>query len=258
MSFGRTHSLSGEQVAEIFNVRLRPHLPKYLSKVEPNTYSVRYVFLPFTGREPEPMTPERYWEDPNLAFKHMDEEAGRAVADEAEYDLREAARFLLDNVYTEARIEWRNARHIAELKTVVQDTGARWKAHNLAKRACEAAFAYLRDPAAATEWTSAISRLVDAQGTYMKAAGAFDERAQEIAETHDRHFHEEMLGDNEALIAAGYPDGKDWYITHSDYYGRSYRGEYDERTLAGRAQSLIKEQEEHVRKVGSLAGGAVS
>jgi hypothetical protein len=250
-----SYRLTGQQINEIFNVRLRPHLPAYLTKVEPLTYHVRYTFKPFTGQEPQPMTPERYWEkDLNLTFRHMDEQAGRLVATEAEYELREAARFLLDDVYRAARIEWKNARHVADLKTVVKNTGDLWKAHNQAKRAVEAAFAYLRDTDAAKEWPAAVSRLVDAQDTYMAAAIAFDDRAQEIAEVHEKHFHEEMLGYTEALVAAGFPEAKDWPIGSTYDYGRNYCGEYDRSTLAGQAQALIKEQEAHVAKVGRLTG----
>lgn len=249
------YRLTSDQVNEIFNVRLRPHLPAYLTKVEPKTYHVRYTFTPFTGQEPKPMTPERYWEkDPNLAFRHMDEQAGRPIGTEAEYELREAARFLLDDVYRAARIEWRNARHVADLKTTVKNTGDLFKAHNQAKRAVEAGFSYLRDTEAAKEWPAAVSRLVDAQDTYMKAAIAFDERALEIAEVHDKHFHEEMLGYTEALVTAGYPEAKDWPIQSTYDYGRNYAGEYDRSTLAGQAQALITEQEAHVAKVGRLTG----
>lgn len=248
------YRLTGQQVTEIFNVRLRPHLPTYLTKVEPHTYRIRCTFTPFTGQEPEPVTPDRYWEDPTLAYRHMDENAGRPVADEAEYRLREAARYLLQDVYRQARIQWKNARHVADLRAVVTNTGDLWKAHNQAKRAVEAAFAYLRDPDAAKEWHAAVSRLVDAQDTYMAAALAFDNRAREIAEVHERHFHEEMLGYGEALAAAGFPEAKDWPIASVGDYGTDYRGEYERCTAAGQAQALIKEQEAHVAKVGRLAG----
>ncbi|GAA3153004.1 hypothetical protein ACFQ0X_43755 [Streptomyces rectiviolaceus] len=258
MSIGSDYALTGPQIEDIFNVRLRPYLPAYLTNVAPKTYGVRYTFKPFTGREEEPTAPRRIYDDPKLAYQHLDEKAGRPVADEAEYDLREAARFFLDDVYREARIEWKNARHVAELKTVVKDTGDRWKAHGRAKDAVEAAFSYLRDPQAAKEWPSAVSRLVDAQDTYLAAALAFDTRASEIAEVHDRYMHEESLGYDEALKAAGYPQGKDWPIGSPGDYGRNYRGEYDSGTLAGQAQAAIKAQEEHVAKVGRLSGAVAN
>jgi hypothetical protein len=250
------YRLTGQQIDEIFNVRLRPHLPAYLTKVEPHTYHIRYTFKPFTGREAEPTEPDYklICDDPKLAHQHWDKEAGRPIADEVEYELREAARHLLSDVYRQARIEWKNARHVADLKTVVKNTGDLWKAHNQAKRAVEAAFAYLRDPDAAKEWPAAVSRLIDAQDTYMAAAVTFDDRAQEIAEVHDRHLYEHMLGYTEALVAAGYPEAKDWYITSADDYGKNYRGEYGRYTTAGQAQALIKEQEAHVTKVARLSG----
>jgi hypothetical protein len=251
-----SYRLTGQQIADIFNVRLRPHLPTYLTKVEPHTYHIRYTFQPFTGQEPEPQEPDykNICDDPKLAHQHWDEQAGRSIADEAEYKLREAARFLLSDVYRQARIEWKNARHIAELKTVAKNTDQLWKAHNQAKRAVEAAFAYLRDPDAAKEWPAAVSRLVDAQDTYLSAAIAFDDRAKEIAKVHDRHMHEDMLGYDEALAAAGFPGAKDWPIASVDDYGRNHRGEYGRYTLAGKAQVLIKEQQAHVEKVGHLTG----
>jgi hypothetical protein len=254
----RSYRLTSQQIDEIFNVRLRPYLPAYLTKVEPHSYHISYTFKPFTGREAEPTEPDYklICDDPKLAHEHWDKESGRPIADEAEYELREVARDLLSDVYRAARIDWKNARHIAELKTTVKDTGNLWKAHNQAKRAVEAAFAYLRDADAAMEWPAAVSRLVDAQDAYLSAAVAFDDRAQEIAEVHERHFHEEMLGYSEALIAAGFPEAKDWPIASTYDYGKDYRGEYGSGTLAGQAQALIKEQEAHVAKVGRLAGRA--
>jgi hypothetical protein len=249
-----SYRLTGQQVEEIFNVRLRPHLPSYLTKVEPHTYHISYTFKQFTGREAEPETPASYWEDPKLAYRHTDEQAGRPVAEEAEYELREAARFLLDDVYRAARIEWKNARHVADLKATVKNTGDLFKAHNQARRAVEAAFAYLREPQAAKEWPAAVSRLIDAQDTYLAAAIRFDERAQEIAEVHDRHTHEEMLVYSEALAAAGFPEAKDWPIASTYDYGTNYHGEYGSETTAGKAQALIKEQEAHVAKVARLSG----
>lgn len=256
MSINSGYTLTGEQVAEIFNVRLAPYLPAHLTKVDPQTYFIRYTFEPFTGREPEPTEPDyqRICDDPKLCHQHWDEEAGRPVADKAEYKLRRAAEHLLRDVYQAAHDEWLNARHVADLKATVKDTDALWKAHNQAKRAVEAAFAYLREPDAAKEWPSAVSRLVDTQDTYQAAALAFDDRALEIARVHEKYRHEESLGYHQALTAAGYPEGKHWHITSTDSYGRSYNGEYDTHTLAGRAQDLIKQQNEHVAKVGRLCG----
>ena len=248
-----SYKFTSAQFTDILN-RLRPHFPANLTSVEPRTYSINYTFTPFTGLEPKPAEPDRYWEDPQLAYEHTDKNAGRPAASEAEYELREFARFVLIGAYQQARIAWKDARHVAQLKTTVKDTGARWKAHAQAKSAVEAAFAYLREPQAATEWPAAVSRLVDAQDTYMAAALAFDERALEIAEVHSENFHEEMLGYDEALIAAGFPEAKDWPIGSVHDYGADYSGEYGRYTLAGPAQRLIKEQEAHVAKVGRLTG----
>ncbi|WP_424893295.1 hypothetical protein [Streptomyces sp. XH2] len=256
---GETFKVTADELKNIFNVRLAPYLPANLEKVEPHPsgWGNSYTFKPFTGREARPEEPECYWEDPKLAYRHVDKEAGRPEAGEDEYDLREKARFFLSEVYRQARIEWRNAAHVTELKAVVKDTGDRWKAHSQAKHAVEAAFAYLRAPEAAKEWTAAISRLVDAQDAYLAAAIAFDVRAQEIADVHSRNFHEYMLGCDEALVAAGYPEAKDWHIASDDYYGKNYRGEYDPHTIAGQAQTLIKEHDAHVAKVSRLSGATV-
>ncbi|MGW1949087.1 hypothetical protein ACWCRC_32790 [Streptomyces sp. NPDC001940] len=254
MSIGHDFTLTSEQISEILNGRLRAYLPAKLTSVDPKRYFIRYTFTPFTGQEPEPGTPRDFWKDPKLAYKHQDENAGRPIADDAEYDLREAARFLLDDVHRAARIEWKNARYIAALKVAVMNAGDLWKAHNQAKRATEAAFSYLREPDAAKEWTAAVSRLVDAQDTYMKASIAFDERARDIAEVHDKNLYEESPSYKEAYTAAGFPEAWDWPISEAGAYGLNYGGEYDKDTLAGQAQALIKEQETHVEKVGRLSG----
>lgn len=248
-------TLTSEQINDIFNNRLRPYLPANLTNVDPKTYSVHYTFTPpFTGQEPKPEAPQykRISDDPQLADEYRDKEAGRTVATEAEYDLREAARVLLDDVYRAARIEWKNARYIADLKAAVSNAGDLWKAHQQAKRAVEAAFSYLRDPEAAKEWPAAVSRLIDTQDTYQAAALAFDDRAHSIAKVHDQNMYEESPSYREAYTAAGFPEGWDWPIAEAGAYGRNYLGEYDEDTAAGKAQALIKEQEAHVAKVGHL------
>ncbi|MFC8009130.1 hypothetical protein [Streptomyces cinereoruber] len=250
-----TVQFTADQLTDILN-RLRPYLPTQLTTVKPGAYNLHFSFAPFTGLEPKPEEPacQTICDDPKLSHKHWDKEAGRPVADEAEYELRELARTILNDSYREARIQWKNARHVAQLKKTVKDAGALWKAHQQAKSAVEAAFAYLRDPQAATEWPSAVSRLIDTHATYLAAALAFDDRAQEIAEVHSENFHEEMLGYDEALTAAGYPEAKDWQIASNDDYGTDYRGEYGRYTTAGQAQRLIKEQEAHIAKVGQLTG----
>lgn len=255
---GTTFQATADELKEIFNVRLAPYLPAHLAKVEPSPsgWGNTYTFKPFTGREPKPEEPDygKIYDDPKLAHQYWDEKAGRPVAAEAEYDLREKARHFLSEVYTQARIEWRNAAHITDLKTVVKNTGDLYKQYGQAKSATDAAFAYLRDPKSAKEWPFAVSRLVDTHGTLMAAARAFDDRAQEIAEVHEKHLHEEGYGDNEALKLAGFPEGRDWPIASVHEYGKNYRGEYDRYTLSGQAQALIKEQEEHVTKIGRLTG----
>ncbi|MEU1134131.1 hypothetical protein ABZ383_30460 [Streptomyces sp. NPDC005900] len=253
---GTTFQVTADEYKDIFNVRLAPYLPAHLAKVEPNPSGrgITYTFKPFTGREPRPEEPRRYFDDPKLCYRHQDREAGRPEADEAEYDLREKACHFLSEVYTQARIEWRNAAHITDLKATVKNTGDLYKQYVQAKTAVDAAFAYLRDPDAAKEWPAAVSRLIDTHDALKTAAKTFDDRAQEIAEVHEKHLHEYGYGDDEALKIAGFPEGKDWPIASTYDYGRNYRGEYGSQTLSGQAQALIREQEEHVAKVGRLTG----
>lgn len=253
---GHAFQVTDAELKDIFTVRLAPYLPSHLTKVEPRPsgWGNSYTFKSFTGREDEPVVPHRYYDDPKLCYPSQDREAGRPEASEAEYDLRERARYFLDEVYREARIEWRNARYIAALKAVVKNTGDLYKQYGQAKTAVDAAYAYLRDPEAAKEWPTAVSRLIDTHGVLVAAAAAFDERAQEIAEVHEQHLHEEAPGYDEALKAAGYPEAREWPIASEHHYGKSYRGEYDPHTLSGQAQALIREQEGHVAKVGRLSG----
>lgn len=260
MSIRHDFKLTGEQVADIFNNRLRPYLPAYLEKVDPHTYHITYTFKPFTGRETQPEQPSfsTYSNDPKLSYKHQDEKAGRPIADDAEYDLREAALFLLSDVYRAALIDWRNAHHIAELKNVVKNTGDLWKQYGQARSAVDAAFAYLRDPKAAKEWATAISRLIDTHDALKTAATAFDDRAEQIAEVNEKHFHEDGYGSTGALKIAGFPEADDWEIHDSADYKTSWDGSWSEwdRCLQAQASRLIKAQEEHVAKVGRLSGTA--
>ncbi|MFE4539700.1 hypothetical protein ACFRKB_32320 [Streptomyces scopuliridis] len=257
MGINTDYKLTGDQIDDIVNNRLRPYLPTNLAKVDPQTYHLRYTFNPaFTGQESEPQEPsyKSICDDPKLSHEHWDKQADRPVADEAEYDLREAARFILSDVYRSARDEWRNARYIADIKAATNLAGGLWKQHNQAKSAVEAAFSYLRDPEAAKEWPAAVSRLIDTQDTYLKAAIAFDERAHDIATVHDKNMYEESLGYREVYAAAGVPDAWDWPVVEAGAYGSNYLGKYDENTAAGKAQARIAEQEAHVAKVGQLLG----
>ncbi|WP_149563179.1 hypothetical protein [Streptomyces cacaoi] len=258
-----TITVTDGELQEIFD-RLARYLPANLERVEPppsncgshSIYGVRYSFQPFTGREDRPKEPAGFWHDPKLAYPHLDREAGRPEADKDEYDLRDKARFFLSKVYDQAAVEWQKAAHVAELQTVVKDTDARWKALREAKRVLDAAYSYLRTPAAAGEWAAAVSRLVDAQDAYLAAAVRFDERAREIAEVHSKH-RGGYLRDTQALEAAGYPGAMHWTIACESDYGKNRFGEYAPTTTAGQAQALIGEQEDHLLRVVRLTGVTV-
>jgi hypothetical protein len=258
---GTTFSVTADEFKEIFNARLAPYLPANLQNVEPNPsgWGNRYTFKPYTGAEAEPEEPYDRWKnDPKLRWRHEDERDGRQVGTEEEYELREKARYFLEQVYAEARTEWRNAKHLAALKKVLVDGKAAtaWKRWGQAKTATDAAYAYLRDPEAAKEWATAVSRLIDTHTELKAAAAAFDEKAQEIAQIHWDHMHEEGYGHDEALRLAGHPEATDWEIHGHDDYTADYRGEWRDwdRCLQAQTARLIAEQEAHVAKIGRLTG----
>ncbi|AJC62040.1 hypothetical protein [Streptomyces sp. 769] len=247
-----SHKITADELREIF-ARLQPYLPKQLKKVEPHPggYGLGYEFTPFTGREEEPSAPSTY-SDPKLKYIPESE-------DEVEHLRREKARVVLSNVYEKAREEWKDAAYVADMKTAVQDAPARWKTYQHERKTLEAAYAYLRNPDAATEWPSAVSRLIDAQDRTKAAAARFDQRAERIAEVHEKHLYAD-LGQDAALSAAGYPEAKDWHVTEVRQYGQNYYSDCagDYAPLEEQVRRLIERQEAHVAKVGRLSGLAIS
>ncbi|MFF3343195.1 hypothetical protein [Streptomyces flavidovirens] len=252
MSPGHSFQITPDEMREIF-ARLQPHLPSYLKKVEPHPsgWGMRYEFAPFTGREEEPSKPSAYYDDPRLSYVRESE-------NEAEHLLRQKAGVLLSNLYEQAREEWKDAAYVAALKAVVKDAPDRWKTYQHEMKALRAAYDYLRTPEAAKEWPSAVSRLIDAQDRVKAAAIAFDKRAQEVAEVHDKHLYPD-LGHDAALTAAGYPEAKDWHITDARDYGKSYYSDWDTNPpLEEQARRLIEQQDAHLAKVGRLSGTAAN
>lgn len=234
-----TFTLTPEETREVF-ARLQPHLPSYLKKVKPGPsgWGLHFEFAPFTGREEEPAKSASVYDDPKLRYV-------RETEDAAEHRLREAADVILSDLYNQAREQWQNAAYVADLRRVVRDAPERWRAYEREAKALEAAYAYLRTPQAAKEWPSAITRLVDAQIRTRAAAAAFDERAADIARVHDEHLYADLARD-QALKAAGYPEGKDWHV--GDGFDNHFRG------LADQVDRLIEQQETHLAKVSRLAG----
>jgi hypothetical protein len=235
-----TITITAEEHRQIFE-RLAPHLPPYLRKVEPNPYGwgLRYEFAPFTGRETAPTVPSSRYDDPRM--KYVPESQ-----DPAEHRLREAATHILGDLYDQARREWKDAAYLADLREVVKDAPDRWRAYEREAKALESAYAYLRTAQAGAEWPSAISRLVDAQDRARAAASAFDERAVEIAQVHERHLYAD-LSHAQALTNAGHPDAANWHV------GSSYEG-YLTGFLSEDLERRIKEQDAHVAKVARLSG----
>lgn len=245
MPLGYSFQITPEELKEIF-ARLQPYLPKYLKKVDAQSYGLRFEFEPFTGREEEPSSPSTH-KDPQLSYVRESE-------NEAEHLLREKAIVVLENLYEKAREEWKDAAYVADLKTAVKDAPARWKTYQHELKALSSAYDHLRTPEAAKEWPAAVSRLIDAQDRTRAAAVAFDERAKEIAEIHDKHLYAE-LGHDAALKAAGYPEAKDWHITDAGDYGRNYYSDWDNYPpLEEQIRRLAERQDAHVAKVGRLSG----
>ncbi|MEW2623630.1 hypothetical protein [Streptomyces sp. NPDC048106] len=242
--FGDTIRITSDEHREIF-ARLQPHLPPYLTKVEPSRYGygLCFEFKPFTGREEEPSAPDASYDDPKLRYSAESD-------DPAEYRLRVAAREILSDLYSRARAEWKVAAYVADLRQVVKDAPARWEAYEQAANALDSAYGYLRTPQAGAEWPSAISRLVDAQERALAAARAFDDRAAEIAAVQYKHLYAD-LGDAAALAAAGYPEAKDWHI------GDGFGGYYSQ-SLLEKVRHLTDEQDAHLAKVGRLAGSGTA
>jgi|GEM_PF-5631186 len=245
MPHGHSLQTSPEDMQEIL-ARLRPYLPTYLKGVDTQGHWLRFEFAPFTGREEEPSCPATY-EDPKLSYVGEEDDA-------AEHLVREKARVVLYDLYDKARAKWADAAYVADLKTVVKDADARWKTYQHESKALDAAYDYLRSPEAAAEWPSALSRLVDAQERTRAAAVAFDTRAAEIAEVHERHLYAD-LGHDAALAAAGYPQAKDWHIVGADDYSKGYFSEWDSGVpLEEQARRRTEQQDAHIAKVGQLSG----
>lgn len=235
-----TITIKGDEHRQIFE-RLAPHLPPYLRKIEPHPcgWGLRFEFAPFTGREQAPAVSRSRYDDPQLKYVPESENP-------AEHRLREAADHILGELYDEARREWKDAAYVADLRQAVKDAPDRWKTYEREAKALEPAYAYLRTPQAAPEWPAAISRLVDAQDRARAAASAFDERAVEIAQVHERHLYAD-LSHAQALTNAGHPGATDWHV------GSSYEG-YLTGFLSEDLERRIKEQDAHVAKVARLSG----
>ncbi|MFL4910702.1 hypothetical protein ACJ6WF_48340 [Streptomyces sp. MMS24-I2-30] len=246
MSLGTSIVITADEHREIFR-RLQPYLPSYLRKVLPARYSgLRFVFAPFTGREEEPARPRASYGDP--VFRYVREDA-----DPVEHKLTAAARQILDDLYEQARREWRDAAYVADLRDVVRDAGDRWKAYEREGKVLESAYGYLRTPEAAREWPSALSRLVDAQDRTVAAAGRFDERAEEIAQVHEKHLYAD-LGHDAALARAGHPEAGAWHIVEPGSYHSGYHSRYGAVPLVETVRRLIEQQDAHLAKVGRLSG----
>ncbi|MGW7320184.1 hypothetical protein [Streptomyces sp. NPDC054865] len=251
MPFDHSFQITPDEMTEIF-VRLQPYLPKSLQKVEPHPsgYGLRCEFIPFTGREAEPVAPPTHT-DPTLSYVSESENA-------TEHLLRQKAGVVLSDIYEKARREWKDAAYVAALQAVVRDTGDRWTRYQQQAKALQSAYDYLRTPDAAREWPSAVTRLIDAQDHVRTAALAYDERAREIAKAHSEHLYAD-LGQVAALEAAGYPAGKDWPVADAEVYDRSYHSDWDTNPpLEEQVRRIVEQQDAHLAKVGRLSGTATN
>ncbi|MFJ8982576.1 hypothetical protein [Streptomyces sp. NPDC102282] len=239
------YTITPDEMTEILS-RLEPHLPPYLTKLGPGPFGgLVFEFAPFTGREAEPVRPSTRYDD-RLHYVAEDE-------DEAEHLLREKAARVLDRCFEQAQEDWRDARYVADLRTVAENAPALWTAYTTEVKALETAYEYLRTPEATAEWPSAVSRLIDAQGRAAAAATAFDERAEAIADAHDRHVYAD-LGHIEALKRAGFADAADWHVTSASCYGRSHYSDWETHTpVAEQTRRLIQQQDNHLAKVRRLS-----
>lgn len=216
--FSNSHKITPDEMPEILD-RLQPHFPPYLTKVGRGEFGgLDFEFEPFTGREAESVQPSTH-HDARLSYVYKDD-------DPAERLIREKALRVLDRCFERAQQQWRDAAYVADLRDVVQDAPALWVFYSRDVEALDAACAYLRTPEAAAEWPSAVSRLVDAQSRAAAAAAAFDERAQHIADAHDRHVYAD-LGPVEALKRAGFPEATNWHIADASCYGRRQYSDWE-------------------------------
>ncbi|MFJ4717463.1 hypothetical protein [Streptomyces sp. NPDC088785] len=239
-------TFTSDEMADIFD-RIAPYLPAHLETLGANPSGcLTYTFKPFTGTSKMPKLPQEFRDDPRLEYVRESEDA-------AEYRLRECAEFILYEVYEKACGLWTDAAYVAALRAVIKDAPQRWAAYERESRALEAAYSHLRTPQAAAEWLAAISRLVDAQVRLSAAAEAFDDRASEIADVHDKHSGSD-LGRDEALTRAGHPEAHSWCIADAEDYRGTYWGSPQYAPLVVQTQALIEAQDAHVSKVGRLAG----
>ncbi|GAA3163593.1 hypothetical protein [Streptomyces ramulosus] len=225
--------------------RLAPYLPENLKTID-TTPQLSFTFAPFTGREQRPAMPSTH-DDPKLSYVSEPDDPG-------EHRIREAARRILFEMYHQAREAWDDAAYIASLKKAAASAGALWTNYEQALEDLSLRYEYLRDPNAAAEWRSALSRLIDAQDSAMVTAVAFDECAEKIANARRRHPYTAMERDA-ALVAAGYPDAKDWHIAYTGEYGERRFVDLAARPpLEERVRRLVDEQDAHVLKISRLTG----
>lgn len=241
-SFG---TLSQQTLRDIIE-RIRRDLPSRVERIEPHGIGcVQYTLTPYTGTEPRPENPVSYRADLSLALSDAEREEKRA---------REIGRHILYDINETMLREWSDARYIRDLAKAVKAASGLWRDYWRTSRALEDAYAYLRTSAAAGEWRSAISRLIDAQDRALAAARAFDERARDIAQVHDDNVYSDLTH-LEALTRAGYPAAAEWDVAPVSEYGpwsppRS--------PLEEKVRQLIEQQDAHLAKVARLSAPLVA
>lgn len=245
---GSGFTITGTDLNEIFDNRLRPYLPDHLVCIEPGDYGVHYVFKPYAGTEAEPSEPSSTWKDPKLAYEHNDKEAGRPVAEEAEYDLREKARYYLSEVYGAALEKWRKAAHVAKLTPVMRAAVPAWDAFTKAEQDLAKLYEQ-RTQTPDTDWRRYLAVLVDAQEAYLEASRIWDREAAAIAQVHGDFAYSDYSYEK-AQQLTGIDGAEDWDVSSADCYRSDWGGTPP---ATEKAVKTVKEQNDRLMKIARLA-----
>lgn len=201
------------------------HHPHFVS-AEPREYGrVNFTFRPFAGSEAEPERPRASWQTD-------------AVSGDA--------RDLMDAEYRMAHRLWMEAAYVHQLRVAAADAVPAWTAYSEARADMDRQWAAL-DTTASTMWKAAISRLVAAQDTCVRAARVWDEHAPDIARIHRRFVHSDLYPSG-AYAKAAVPAGA-WVVGDVEEY-RSYRGT----PLVRQVTEAVADQRRHLREVAALTG----
>ncbi|WP_190824746.1 hypothetical protein [Saccharopolyspora pogona] len=202
-----------------------PHHPHFVS-VERGTYRNKFVFKPFTGREPEPVAPHH----PGV-FEGPVYEEWKQRRDELQ-----AAGDL-----------WAMARYRIDMEPLFQRGAKEWPRVVAAVKEMREAYAGLRS---ATAWDSAVMRLLDAQDAALQAMTDWDNSVGcEIARTEARQPGSVHDGPGWRRLAQemGF-DSADWQVGTYYWSDRSW-GDSPVDDL----KSEIDQQKRRLREIASFS-----